>query len=97
MWDRLVNSEDSIAKAYGEVYMGDYKRLFGCKLLDRAYCVVSKKGYLIVYKDVTKQIGYAFDLTSAKKTLVSETVNSNGVTVSGICSSSPHYSNYLCI
>jgi len=79
VWNSVVGKSQSIRKGYAEVMMVDFNRFFGCKYMADSLCIVNKKGYLVVYKDLDDLTGYAFDLTSAMKLSVTEKFDSYGV------------------
>ena len=81
-WDHVVGKSTSIGTAYAEVNIIDRKRLFGFKHMDRAKCVIGKKGYLVVYKSIADRIGYSLDLTTAYALIVTEKIDSHGSLVS---------------
>jgi hypothetical protein len=72
VWERAVD-KSSLVKAFLDVKIHKLNWLCGSLSYyhnSAGYCVLSKKGYLLVYKDPLKQTGYAFDLTRAKKTII---------------------------
>jgi len=78
IWDDVVGNSTSIETAFAVVDIINYKRLFGFKYMRRGYCVISNKGYLVMYKNLSDRVGYSFDLMTAQHLTVTEKFNSYG-------------------
>jgi len=81
-WNNLVDQPSSITAGFCQVEIVDYKCLAGfafgfASVSGWRYCVVSKKGYIVVYTRVLDRTGYAFDLASAKLMRISEKEKAN--------------------